>query len=76
MILLFDDVFLIFLLANQTDETTKSTNTQNERRDATSNVLNNPPSTISTSAPKTRPTSRNFPFLTPNNNAPTPITKR
>ncbi len=64
--------YFCFLLAFQTDETTKSTSAQNERRDGTSNVINNPPS----NSQKARPTSRNFPFLTPNNNTPTPITRR
>ena len=66
----------VFVLAIQTDETTKSTSAQNERRDGSSNVLSNPPSTMAASSRKTRPSSRNFPFLTSNNNAPTPITRR
>jgi hypothetical protein len=59
-------------LAFQTDETTKSTSAPNERRDGSSNVLTNPP----LNSQKSRPTSRNFPFLTPNTNTPTPITRR
>lgn len=70
------DTFFSFVLAHQTDETTKSTNAQNERRDVPSNAMNNPPSNMNTSGQKTRQTTRNFPFLTPNSNAPTPITRR
>ncbi len=65
-----------FVLALQTDETTKSTNAQNERRDGSSNVMNNPTSNANTTGPRARQTTRNFHFLTPNNNTPTPITRR
>ncbi|CAF3004104.1 unnamed protein product [Rotaria sp. Silwood2] len=63
-------------LVNQNDEITKSSNVQNERRDGPSNVINNPPSNMHTSSQKSRQTTRNFPFLTPNNNTQTPITRR
>jgi len=67
---------LVFILACQTDETTKSTNPQNERRDGFTNVINHPPSAINTGGQKPRQPARNFPFLTPNNTVPTPITRR
>ncbi|CAF1014308.1 unnamed protein product [Adineta steineri] len=63
-------------LAHQTDEATKSTNTQNERRDGLSNIVTNSNSNIPPSGQKTRQTTRNFPFLTPNNTVPTPTTRR
>ncbi len=73
MINLYTDFSIFyFILAFQTDETTKSTSAPNERRDGSSNVLTNPP----LNSQKSRPTSRNFPFLTPNTNTPTPITRR
>ncbi len=70
------NVLFYFILAHQTDETTKSTNSQNERRDGPSNIMNNPPSNVHPSGQKARQTTRNFPFLTPTNNTPTPITRR
>ena len=72
---MFDNLFFS-ISACQTDETSKSTSTQNERRDGFPNVINHPPSTINPSGQKARQPARNFPFLTPNNTVPTPITRR
>ncbi|CAF1045593.1 unnamed protein product [Rotaria sp. Silwood1] len=64
-------------LVNQNDEATKSTITQTERRDGPPYVINNPPLNIHTSSQKPpRQSTRNFPFLIPNNNTTTPITRR
>ncbi|CAF4998967.1 unnamed protein product, partial [Rotaria sp. Silwood1] len=64
-------------LVNQNDEATKSTITQTERRDGPPYVINNPSLNIHTSSQKPpRQSTRNFPFLIPNNNTTTPITRR
>ncbi|CAF4597345.1 unnamed protein product [Rotaria socialis] len=64
------------LAAKTLDETTKP-NSQIERRDQSSNAVNSSNSNVQISSQRQRQTTRNFPFLTPNNNnTPTPITRR
>ncbi|CAM4909308.1 unnamed protein product [Rotaria socialis] len=64
------------LAAKTLDETPKP-NSQIERRDQSSNAVNSSNSNVQISSQRQRQTTRNFPFLTPNNNnTPTPITRR
>ncbi|CAF1292177.1 unnamed protein product [Rotaria magnacalcarata] len=65
------------LAAKTLDETPKP-NSQIERRDQSSNAVNTTNSNVQIGSQRQRQPTRNFPFLTPNNNnnAPTPITRR
>ncbi|CAF4317689.1 unnamed protein product, partial [Rotaria magnacalcarata] len=51
---------------------------QIERRDQSSNAVNTTNSNVQIGSQRQRQPTRNFPFLTPNNNnnAPTPIARR
>jgi hypothetical protein len=74
---LFYLIFYVFLLVQQTEETTRPKDPQTERGDNGSTyVVNNQPSTVNTSGPKPRTTARNIPFLNTNNNTQASITRR